>query len=63
LYVKKQRENDVLIVALYVDDLVIMRSNGRWIEDFKKLRMIRRYEMNDMRLLHHFFSIEVYKMI
>jgi hypothetical protein len=38
LYVKKQRENDVLIVALYVDDLVIMRSNGRWIEDFKKLR-------------------------
>jgi hypothetical protein len=60
--VKKQGENDVLIVALYVDDLVIMRSNGRWIEDFKK-EMMRRYEMNDMRLLHHFFSIEVYKMI
>ena len=59
---KKQGENDVLIVALYVDDLVIMRSNGRWIEDFKK-EMMRRYEMNDMRLLHHFFSIEVYKMI
>jgi hypothetical protein len=60
--VKKQGENDVLIVALYVDDLVIMRSNGRWIEDFKK-EMMRRYEMNDMRLLHHFFSFEVYKMI
>jgi len=60
--VKKRGENDVLIVALYVDDLVIMRSNGRWIEDFKK-EMMRRYEMNDMRLLHHFFSIEVYKMI
>jgi hypothetical protein len=60
--VKKQGENDVLIVALYVDDLVIMRSNGRWIDDFKK-EMMRRYEMNDMRLLHHFFSIEVYKMI
>ena len=45
---KKQGENDVLIVALYVDDLVIMRSNGRWIEDFKK-EMMRRYEMNDMR--------------
>ena len=59
---KKQVENDVLIVALYVDDLVIMRSNGRWIEDFKK-EMMRRYEMSDMRLLHHFFSIEVYKMI
>jgi hypothetical protein len=29
-------------------------------EDFKK-EMMRRYGMNDMRLVHHFFNIEVYQ--
>jgi hypothetical protein len=29
LYVKKKGESDVLIVELYIDDLVIMGSNGR----------------------------------
>jgi len=30
---RKKGENDALIVALYIEDLVIMSSNGRWIED------------------------------
>jgi len=29
-------------------------------EDFKK-EMMRRYGMNEMRLVHHFFNIEVYQ--
>jgi len=58
--VKKQGESDVLIVELYIDDLVIMDSNGRWIEEFMK-EMIKRYEINEMGLLHHFLGIKVYQ--
>jgi len=58
--VKKKGESDVLIVELYIDDLVIMGSNGRWIEEFMK-EMIKRYDINEMRLLHHFLGIKVYQ--
>jgi hypothetical protein len=58
--VKKQGESDVLIIELYIDDLVIMGSNGRWIEEFMK-EMIKRYEINEMGLLHHFLGIKVYQ--
>ena len=57
---KKQGESDVLIVESYIDDLVIMDSNGRWIEEFMK-EMIKRYEINEMGLLHHFLGIKVYQ--
>lgn len=57
---KKKGESDVLIVELYIDDLVIMGSNGRWIEEFMK-EMIKRYDINEMRLLHHFLGIKVYQ--
>jgi hypothetical protein len=32
----KKQENDILIVALYVDDFVITDSNGRWMNTLKK---------------------------
>lgn len=41
-------------------DLVIISNNGRWIEEFKK-EMIKRYEMNDIGLVHHFLGIKVYQ--
>jgi hypothetical protein len=36
LYVKHQGNVDLLIVALYVDDLILTGSNVKMIEDFKK---------------------------
>jgi hypothetical protein len=60
LYVKHQGNVDLLIVALYVDDLILTGSNAEMIEEFKKY-MMNKYEMSDMRLLHYFLGIEVYQ--
>lgn len=39
---------------------MIIDSNGRWIEEFKK-EIIKRYGINGIELLHHFLGIEVYQ--
>uniref|UniRef100_A0A5B7B4M6 Retrovirus-related Pol polyprotein from transposon TNT 1-94 n=1 Tax=Davidia involucrata TaxID=16924 RepID=A0A5B7B4M6_DAVIN len=60
LYVKKQGMHNTLIVALYVDDLVFTSNNESTIKEFKN-EMMKRYEMSDMGLLHHFLGIEIYQ--
>jgi hypothetical protein len=60
LYVKHQGKVDLLIVALYVDDLILTRSSTKMIEEFKKY-MVNKYDRNDMGLLHYFLRIEVYQ--
>jgi hypothetical protein len=60
LYVKHQGNVDLLIVALYDDDLILTGSNAEMIEEFKK-DMVNKYEMSDMGLLHYFLGIEVYQ--
>jgi hypothetical protein len=60
LYVKYQDNVDLLIVALYVDVLILTGSNVKMIEKFKKY-MVNKYEMSDIGLLHYFLDIEVYQ--
>jgi transposase InsO family protein len=60
LYVKHQGNTDILIIALYVDDLVFTGNNAKMIEEFK-VEMMKRYEMSDLGLLHHFLGMEVYQ--
>jgi len=60
LYVKRQGMTDILIIALYVDDLIFTGNNLKLIEDFRK-EMMMRYEMNDLGLLHHFLGIEIHQ--
>lgn len=60
LYIKRQGMADILIVALYVDDLIFTGNNLKLIEDFRK-EMMRKYEMNNLGLLHHFLRIEIYQ--
>jgi hypothetical protein len=50
----------LLIVALYVDDLILIESNAEMIEEFKK-DLVNKYEMSDMWLLHYFLGIDVYQ--
>ena len=59
LYVKTQG-TDILIVALYVDDIVLTGNNEKMIEEFKK-NMVKKYEMSDMGLLRHFLSMKIYQ--
>jgi hypothetical protein len=60
LYVKHQSNVNLLIVALYVDDLILTGSSTEMIEEFKK-DMVKKYEMSDMGLLHYFLGIEVFQ--
>jgi hypothetical protein len=50
----------VLIVTLYVDDLIFTKNNERMIEEFKKKEM-KNYEMSDLRLLNHLFTMDIYQ--
>lgn len=54
--------NDViLIIALYVDDLIITSSNGDLILGLKK-QMKNTFEIYDFGLLHFFISIHIMQM-
>ena len=54
----KKQGNDILIISLYVDDLIITGNNENMILAFKS-DMMRRYEINDIGLLHYFLEIEI----
>ncbi|XP_061346732.1 uncharacterized mitochondrial protein AtMg00810-like [Gastrolobium bilobum] len=57
VYVKKNR-GDLLIVALYVDDLIFMGNNAKMIQEFKST-MTREFEMTDLGLMKYFLGLEV----
>ncbi|CAL5391936.1 unnamed protein product [Camellia sinensis] len=60
LYIKRQGTAGIVIVSLYVDDLVFTGNDEKLIEDFKR-EMMKKYEMSDLGLLHHFLGIEIYQ--
>lgn len=57
LYVKKQGNNEFLVVCLYVDDMIYMGSS-ELVNDFKS-SMMKNFEMTDLGLLQYFLGIEV----
>lgn len=57
VYTKKVNE-ETLIIAVYVDDLLITGTNKKVIQNFK-LQMSKRFEMSDLGLLSHYLGIEV----
>ncbi|KAJ3693375.1 hypothetical protein LUZ60_008855 [Juncus effusus] len=57
LYVKK-KGNDLLFVALYVDDLIFMGNNDKMLKEFKEA-MMREFEMTDLGLMKYFLGLEV----
>ncbi|XP_070675841.1 uncharacterized mitochondrial protein AtMg00810-like [Malus domestica] len=58
LYTKTESNNKTLIVSIYVDDVVYTGNDATMIEEFKE-EMMKRYEMTDLGLLHHFLGIGV----
>ena len=54
----KHKENDLLIVSLYVDDLLITRSNIKQIDGFKG-EMMEIFEMTDLGLMTYFLGMEI----
>ena len=57
VYLKKTKE-DILIVAIYVDDLFVTGSTMRVINQFK-MDMSRQFEMSDLGKLTYYLGIEV----
>ncbi|KAJ4719135.1 Retrovirus-related Pol polyprotein from transposon TNT 1-94 [Melia azedarach] len=56
LYIKIKDE-DILIVCLYVDDLIFTGSNASLFDDFKNT-MTKEFEMTDIGLMAYYLSIE-----
>ncbi|CAL2227982.1 unnamed protein product [Prunus armeniaca] len=57
LYVKTT-ESGILIVSLYVDDIIYTGSSEDLVMSFKT-EMMKKYEMIDIGLLHHFLGLGV----
>ncbi|KAH9745452.1 hypothetical protein KPL70_004078 [Citrus sinensis] len=57
LYIK-EKDGDILIVCLYVDDLIFTGSNPSLFEEFKRM-MIKEFEMTDIGLMAYYLGIEV----
>lgn len=51
---------DIVIIALYDDDLIFIGSNEKIIQDFKK-DIMEKYEMSDNGPLKLFLGIEIGK--
>jgi hypothetical protein len=58
LYVKANKDGDVIIVCLYVDDLIFTGNNSRLLAEFKE-NMSTQFEMTDMGLMSYFLGIEL----
>ncbi|KAL1549227.1 hypothetical protein AAHA92_17357 [Salvia divinorum] len=57
LYVSR-KENDILIVCLYVDDLIFTGNNPSMFEEFKKV-MTKEFEMTDIGLMAYYLGVQV----
>ncbi|XP_020263962.1 uncharacterized protein LOC109839911 [Asparagus officinalis] len=57
LYVK-HKDDDILIVSLYVDDLLVTGNNIMLVEEFKQ-EMMQVFEMTDLGLMTYFLGMEV----
>jgi len=56
LYVKI-KDGDILIMCIYVDDLIFMRSNPSMFEEFMKA-MTKEFEMTDIGLMSYYLGIK-----
>ncbi|KAE8656127.1 hypothetical protein F3Y22_tig00117010pilonHSYRG00118 [Hibiscus syriacus] len=54
----KIKDEDILIVCLYVDDLIFTGSNPSMFNEFKDA-MMKEFEMTDMGLMAYYLGIEV----
>jgi Reverse transcriptase (RNA-dependent DNA polymerase) len=57
IYVKV-RKDEILIVALYVDDLIFMGNSQRLIDEFKR-EMKLEFEMTDLGMMSYFLCLEI----
>lgn len=58
----KQKKNEILIVAIYVDDLLILRNHHGKQEKLKKF-LNQFFKIKDLREAKYFFGLEIHQEI
>lgn len=52
------KDGDILIICLYVDDMIFTGNNPSMFADFKR-SMVKEFEMTDVGLMAYFLGVEV----
>jgi transposase InsO family protein len=60
LYVKKDKEGNICLISLYVDDLIITGNACKLIAEIKN-QLSQEFEMKDLGELHYCLGLEVWK--
>ena len=60
LYIKKDEEGNVALIYLYVNDLIIIGSACKLIEEIK-IQLSQEFEMKDLGELHYYLGLEVWR--
>ena len=60
LYIKKDKEGNVFLISLYVDDLIIIGGAYQLIADIKS-HMSQEFEMKDLGDLHYCLGIAFWR--
>ena len=60
LYLKENEDGLQLVVSLYVDDMLVTRSNVRLLAEFK-MEMQDVFEMFDLGIMNYFLGMEIYQ--
>lgn len=58
MYKKENSEGELLLVCIYVDDIVVMDSYLKIVNNFR-LNIKSRFEMSDLGLMNYFLGLEV----
>lgn len=58
LFVKEEKQGQILIVSLYVDDLIFTGNCERLMNDFKE-SMKKKFDMTDLGKMRYFLGVEV----
>ena len=58
LHYVKGTDANLIVVSVYVDDLLVTRSNEKLVKEFK-VEMLKVFEMTDLGLMFYFLGIEV----
>ena len=62
LYLKQNDDGLQLVVSLYVDDMLVTRSNVRLLAEFK-MEMQDVFEMSNLGIMNYFLGMEIYQCI
>ncbi|KAJ9565578.1 hypothetical protein OSB04_001544 [Centaurea solstitialis] len=58
LFLKSDKEGNILIVSLYVDDMIVTGSKESMMEEFKQ-SMKSEFDMSDLGMMRYFLGVEI----